>query len=50
MEEFITLWTREELKAYILLYCAYANFVETEAEKEYIKSKSLVLLYIFATR
>lgn len=39
MEEFITLWTREELKAYILLYCAYANFVETEAEKEYIKSK-----------
>ncbi len=39
MEEFKTNWTREELKAYILLYCAYANFVETKAEKEYIKSK-----------
>ena len=39
MEEFTTLWSREEFKAYILLYCAYANFVETEAEKEYIKSK-----------
>jgi hypothetical protein len=39
MEEFNTLWSREELKAYILLYCAYANFIETEAEKEYIKSK-----------
>jgi len=39
MEEFKTNWTREELKAYILLYCAYANFIETEAEKEFIKSK-----------
>ena len=39
MEEFKTNWTREELKAYILLYCAYANFIETKAEKEYIKSK-----------
>ena len=39
MEEFTTQWTRAEVKAYILLYCAYANFVETEAEKEYIKSK-----------
>lgn len=39
MEEFKTNWTREELKAYILLYCAYANFVETKAEKEFIKSK-----------
>lgn len=39
MEEINTLWSREELKAYILLYCAYADFIETEAEKEYIKSK-----------
>lgn len=39
MEEFKTNWTREELKAYILLYCAYANFIETKAEKEFIKSK-----------
>lgn len=39
MEEFTTIWSHEELKAYILLYCAYANFVETEAEMEFIKSK-----------
>ncbi len=39
MEEINTLWSREELKAYILLYCAYADFIETEAEREYIKSK-----------
>ncbi len=39
MEEFKTNWTREELKAYILLYCANANFIETKEEKEYIKSK-----------
>ncbi len=38
-EEFTTNWTREELKAYILMYCAYANFIETKAEKEFIKSK-----------
>lgn len=39
MEEINTSWSREELKAYILLYCAYADFIETEDEKEYIKSK-----------
>ncbi|MDP2688274.1 MAG: hypothetical protein Q8O62_13705 [Aequorivita sp.] len=39
MEEINTSWSREELKVYILLYCAYADFIETEAEKEYIKSK-----------
>ncbi|MBT0608527.1 hypothetical protein [Aequorivita echinoideorum] len=39
MEEFTTNWSREELKAYILLYCAYANFTETKAEKDFIKQK-----------
>lgn len=39
MEEFKTSWSGGELKAYILLYCAYADFVETDAEKKYIKSK-----------
>ncbi|MRT17260.1 hypothetical protein F3C99_09845 [Vitellibacter sp. q18] len=39
MEEFTTDWSREELKAYILLYCANANFIETKEEKEFIKSK-----------
>ena len=39
MNEFITNWTREELKAYILLYCANANFIETKEEKDFIKEK-----------
>jgi hypothetical protein len=29
-------WTREELKAYLLLYAANANYIETEEEKETI--------------
>ena len=39
MEEINTIWSRDELKVYILLYCAYADFIETETEQEYIKSK-----------
>ncbi len=38
MEEFITNWNREELHAYIMLYCAHADFVITPEEKKYIKS------------
>jgi len=39
MEDFTTDWTHQELKAYMLLYCANADFVVTPEEKEYIKSK-----------
>ena len=39
MEEFNTQWTREELKAYILLYCSKADFEETTAETNYINAK-----------
>ena len=39
MEEFTTNWTHEELKGYMLLYCAHANFIVSKEEKEYIKSK-----------
>ncbi|MAP80722.1 MAG: hypothetical protein CL526_06500 [Aequorivita sp.] len=39
MEEFKTDWTHEELKAYMLLYCAFANFEISKEEKEYIKSR-----------
>lgn len=39
MEEFKTNWSHEELKTYILLYCAYANFVETKAERAFIIDK-----------
>ncbi len=39
MDEFKTNWTSEELRAYILLYCAHANFVETQEERDFIKRK-----------
>lgn len=39
MDEIETNWTKEELKAYILMYCAQANFIETKPEKDYIKEK-----------
>ena len=39
MEDFTTTWTHEELKGYILLYCAHADFNVSQEEKEYIKSK-----------
>jgi archaellum component FlaC len=39
MEDFNTDWTHQELKAFMLLYCASADFVITEEEKKFIKSK-----------
>lgn len=39
MEDFTTTWTHEELKGYILLYCAHADFNVSKEEKEYIKSR-----------
>ncbi len=39
MEPITTNWSREELKAYILLYCAHADFIETQEEVDYIESK-----------
>lgn len=39
MEEFKTDWTHEELKGYMLLYCAHADFNVSSEEKEYIKSR-----------
>ena len=38
MLEFIKNWTKEEYKAYILIYCAHADFVETKEEIDLIKS------------
>jgi hypothetical protein len=35
-QSFDTDWTKEEFKAYLLLYCANANYFETEEEKEKI--------------
>jgi hypothetical protein len=39
MSEFNTNWTKTELSAYTLLYCAHANFTETSEELELVKSK-----------
>ena len=32
-------WTKEEFKAFLLLYAAQTNFIETQEEIEYIESK-----------
>jgi hypothetical protein len=39
MQDFSTNWTKKELSAYLLLYCANADYVESESEIEIIKSK-----------
>ncbi len=39
METYETDWTREEFKAYLMLNCANADYIETEEEKELILSK-----------
>jgi hypothetical protein len=39
MNNFKTQWSRVEFKTYLLLYCANADFVETEEEKEIIQSR-----------
>ncbi len=38
MSDYSTNWTRQELKAYILIFCANADFVETKTETEFIKN------------
>lgn len=32
-------WTKKEFEAYVLLYAAHCNFLETEEEQNYILSK-----------
>ncbi|WP_299061009.1 hypothetical protein [uncultured Polaribacter sp.] len=32
-------WTKEEFKAYVLLYAAQSNYIETATESDYILSK-----------
>lgn len=39
MKEFNTGWTKEELKIYTLIYCANADYFESQFEINYIKSK-----------
>lgn len=39
MKNSSTNWSKEELKAYVLIYCANADFVESKLEINYIKSK-----------
>ena len=38
--EFITNWTKEELKIYLLIFCANADFTESKIEIDFIKSKT----------
>jgi hypothetical protein len=39
MSDFKTQWSKVEFKTYLLLYCANADYVETEEEKELITSR-----------
>jgi len=39
MKEINTNWTKEDLKIYILIYCANADFSESKVEIDFIKSK-----------
>jgi uncharacterized protein YlbG (UPF0298 family) len=39
MSDFNTNWSKKELSAYILMYCANANFQETSEELEIVRSK-----------
>jgi hypothetical protein len=39
MSENTTKWRKDELEAYLLFYCANADFVETEEEKIFIHSR-----------
>ena len=39
MKKINTNWTKEELKIYILIYCANADFSESKFEVDFIKSK-----------
>ena len=38
MTEYLN-WTKEEFKAFLLLFAAQTNFIETQEEIEYIESK-----------
>ena len=39
MKDYSTDWSKAEFKAYLLLFCANADFIETKEERELIKSK-----------
>ena len=39
MEKITVSWTKEEFNAYILIYAAQTNFIESEDEKDFIESK-----------
>ena len=38
--EFTTNWTKEELKIYLLIFCANADFTESKTEVDFIKSRT----------
>ncbi|OAB78106.1 hypothetical protein [Cochleicola gelatinilyticus] len=39
MSDFKTTWTQKELSAYLLLYCANVDYIESEEEVEMIRAK-----------
>ncbi len=45
MQNFETNWTDEELKCYILIFSAHANFKESKEEKKFIISQTHLPVY-----
>ena len=39
MEKIKVSWTKDEFNAYILIYAAQTNFIETDEEKDFIESR-----------
>lgn len=39
MKPITTTWNKEELKTYVLIYCAHADFNESKVEMDYIHAK-----------
>jgi hypothetical protein len=40
MKEFDTNWSKEELKVYVMIYCANANLSESKGEIAFIQSRT----------
>jgi len=45
MSDFITSWTKEEMRVYLLIFCANADFVELKGETDFIKARTKKAVY-----
>lgn len=45
MNDFKTSWTKEEMRVYLLIFCANADFVELKVETDFIKARTKKAVY-----